>query len=65
MDQYLNIKLDDISVVEELRYPHLVRATLLQGDGVGEVMGGRGRVRGELWTSDFQTTELVSPKLVP
>ena len=27
VDQYLNIKLDDISVVEELKYPHLVRLT--------------------------------------
>ncbi|KAI6761919.1 hypothetical protein HG531_002472 [Fusarium graminearum] len=26
VDQYLNIKLDDIQVVEELKYPHLVRA---------------------------------------
>ena len=25
VDQYLNIKLDDITVVEELKYPHLVR----------------------------------------
>lgn len=25
VDQYLNIKLDDISVVEELKYPHMVR----------------------------------------
>lgn len=24
VDQYLNIKLDDISVVDELKYPHLV-----------------------------------------
>lgn len=24
VDQYLNIKLDDISVVEELKYPHMV-----------------------------------------
>lgn len=24
VDQFLNIKLDDISVVEELKYPHLV-----------------------------------------
>ncbi|KAK3687078.1 U6 snRNA-associated Sm-like protein LSm2 [Vermiconidia calcicola] len=23
VDQYLNIKLDDISVVDELKYPHL------------------------------------------
>lgn len=26
VDQYLNIKLDDISVVEEVKYPHLVCA---------------------------------------
>lgn len=25
VDQYLNIKLDDISVVDDLQYPHLVR----------------------------------------
>ena len=24
VDQYLNIKLDDIQVMEELKYPHLV-----------------------------------------
>ena len=24
VDQFLNIKLDDIQVVEELKYPHLV-----------------------------------------
>jgi len=24
VDQYLNIKLDDIQVVEELKYPHMV-----------------------------------------
>lgn len=24
VDQFLNIKLDDISVVEEIKYPHLV-----------------------------------------
>ena len=27
MDQFLNIKLDDIQVVEELKYPHLVSLT--------------------------------------
>lgn len=27
VDQYLNIKLDDIQVVEELKYPHLVWQT--------------------------------------
>jgi small nuclear ribonucleoprotein (snRNP)-like protein len=26
VDQYLNIKLDDIQVVEEIKYPHLVRS---------------------------------------
>jgi len=26
VDQYLNIKLDDVSVVEEVKYPHLVRS---------------------------------------
>lgn len=25
VDQYLNIKLDDISILDELKYPHLVR----------------------------------------
>jgi small nuclear ribonucleoprotein (snRNP)-like protein len=25
VDQYLNIKLDDITVVDEIKYPHLVR----------------------------------------
>lgn len=25
VDQYLNIKLNDIQVVDELKYPHLVR----------------------------------------
>ncbi|KAL6720874.1 U6 snRNA-associated Sm-like protein LSm2 [Lecanora helva] len=28
VDQFLNIKLDDIQVVEELKYPHLVGAEL-------------------------------------
>ena len=31
VDQYLNIKLDDISVVEELKYPHLVSWRSLEG----------------------------------
>jgi small nuclear ribonucleoprotein (snRNP)-like protein len=31
VDQYLNIKLDDIQVVEELKYPHLVRTSSLGG----------------------------------
>jgi hypothetical protein len=29
VDQYLNIKLDDIQVVEEMKYPHLVRGFYL------------------------------------
>jgi U6 snRNA-associated Sm-like protein LSm2 len=36
VDQYLNIKLDDISVVEEMKYPHLVRRE-------EHTMRGRGR----------------------
>ena len=32
VDQYLNIKLDDITVVDELKYPHLVSETRLQID---------------------------------
>ena len=28
VDQYLNIKLDDITVVDELKYPHLVSLSL-------------------------------------
>lgn len=27
VDQYLNIKLDEISVVDEIKYPHLVRSS--------------------------------------
>ena len=30
VDQFLNIKLDDIQVVEELKYPHLVSPDALQ-----------------------------------
>lgn len=29
VDQYLNIKLDDISVVNEISYPHLVRCPMI------------------------------------
>ena len=42
VDQYLNIKLDDISVVEELKYPHLVGAPFSRR----EEEPGEGRVRG-------------------
>lgn len=31
VDQYLNIKLDDISVVEEMKYPHLVSRERIEG----------------------------------
>ena len=37
VDQYLNIKLDDISVVEEMKYPHLVsRIQRFQEQGIYE-----------------------------
>lgn len=29
VDQYLNIKLDEIQVLEELKYPHLVRGSFI------------------------------------
>lgn len=53
VDQFLNIKLDDIQVVEELRYPHLVswapglsgRKFGGEGGRVGEFARG-GMVRG-------------------
>lgn len=32
VDQYLNIKLDDIQVVEELKYPHLVSTRILEAE---------------------------------
>jgi small nuclear ribonucleoprotein (snRNP)-like protein len=35
VDQYLNIKLDDISVVEEIKYPHLVSCARYTGWFVG------------------------------
>lgn len=36
VDQYLNIKLDDISVVEEIKYPHLssVKNVFIRGSVV-------------------------------
>lgn len=45
VDQYLNIKLDDISVVEELKYPHLVSmvslaSVMLCGGGGSHGVGG-------------------------
>ncbi len=30
VDQFLNIKLEDITVVDELRYPHMVRSLDMQ-----------------------------------
>jgi small nuclear ribonucleoprotein (snRNP)-like protein len=38
VDQYLNIKLDDISVVEEMKYPHLVRSE--EGEHTSRGRGG-------------------------
>jgi U6 snRNA-associated Sm-like protein LSm2 len=43
VDQYLNIKLDDISVVEEMKYPHLVsriRQTIVARAGNIRGLGG-------------------------
>lgn len=45
VDQFLNIKLDDISVLEDVKYPHLVRWVflLLLGGEKGEgLVGGDG-----------------------
>ena len=39
VDQYLNIKLDDISVVEELKYPHLVSRDTREGHELGRRRG--------------------------
>ena len=48
VDQYLNIKLDDIQVVEELKYPHLVRCSVLwwMVDREGEVWRKMGQGMG-------------------
>lgn len=40
VDQYLNIKLDDISVVEELKYPHMVRLATHSATSVGTLLPG-------------------------
>ncbi|RMX77301.1 hypothetical protein D0868_16635 [Hortaea werneckii] len=32
VDQYLNIKLDDITVVEEMKYPHLSIASMSEAN---------------------------------
>ena len=42
VDQYLNIKLDDIQVVEELKYPHLVSPALCTKYGSPRARGTRG-----------------------
>lgn len=43
VDQYLNIKLDDITVVDEVKYPHLVSALaqrrVLKKNGKGLAVG--------------------------
>ena len=46
VDQFLNIKLDDISIVEELKYPHLVsyaRYRYEEEGRKGEELGALGR----------------------
>jgi len=51
VDQFLNIKLDDISVLEEVRYPHLVcMGGFFFGGGIlgrGNLSGGGGRLWGD------------------
>lgn len=37
VDQFLNIKLDDIQVVEELKYPHLVSSFISISASIGSV----------------------------
>ena len=54
VDQYLNIKLDDISVVEEMKYPHLVsRIQRFQEQGIYED-----------WTGDMHTVVMQLGKTV-
>jgi len=38
VDQYLNIKLDDIQVVEELKYPHLVSTQSFAGQSYRRIL---------------------------
>lgn len=54
VDQFLNIKLDDIQVVEELKYPHLVSDLYnkadeglkpLNGQGADEMVCGQSSVK--------------------
>ncbi len=51
VDQFLNIKLDDISVLEEVRYPHLVcMGGFFFGGGIlgrSNMSGGGGRLWGD------------------
>lgn len=55
VDQYLNIKLDDISVVEEMKYPHLVSRIRrqLQEQGIYED-----------WTGDMHTVVMQHGKTI-
>lgn len=43
VDQYLNIKLEDIQVVDEIKYPHLVRCSGIGGRVDLEEMWRKGR----------------------
>ena len=42
VDQYLNIKLDDINVVNEIQYPHLVSPLPLPASSHLLLLGSRG-----------------------
>ena len=51
VDQYLNIKLDDITVVEELKYPHLVRWFL----GLAHMRVKRGASQAWVWSDAVES----------
>ncbi|KAF4633249.1 hypothetical protein G7Y89_g4878 [Cudoniella acicularis] len=57
VDQYLNIKLDDIQVVEELKYPHLVRIETPLRPSIGRPPTPPGESR-----TPHQTTSTMSSR---
>src|SRR5947207_3076205 len=62
VDQYLNIKLDDISVVEEIKYPHLV-SVFITKPSLSILQSVRSlRVPVLVWSSFFAPGILVPSK---
>lgn len=53
VDQFLNIKLDDIQVVEELKYPHLVSQFYI----VCERLGHAGTLQSDLSNEKTQNAD--------